>query len=228
MHSLSAVLFDLDDTLIDFRKSETISLQNCYDRYFHHLISWDAFQEHYTFINRALWDLAEAGEIPISGIGHRRFQELSEKYCIPFLPEISSFYEEELIMHSDWTEGAEELLEELQTKQVPIGFVTNGFSYLQQRKNQKLQLSRFSKILVISEECGVAKPHPKIFQHALDQLVAHPDQTLMVGDSLSSDGQGARNMSMPFCWYNPKQASHSLDWEPTFIIHALKDLLKVI
>lgn len=222
---MNAVLFDLDDTLIDFKKSEEISLKKCYARYFYHLVSLEAFQGHYNQINRALWDLAEAGKISISSIGRKRFQELSELYRVPFLPEIGPFYEQELVSNSEWLEGAEELLHAIKSKSIPIGFVTNGFTHLQKNKERKLGLSRFSKILVISEECGVAKPHPKIFTLALELIESHPSQTLMVGDSLTSDGQGAKNVQMPFCWYNPKRLPNSLDWQPAFVIHELKDLI---
>ena len=219
MPPFSAILFDLDDTLIDFKKSEEISLKKCYDRYFHHLSAWEPFQNHYTQINRALWNQAETGIIPISEIGAKRFQELATFYCIPFLSEIQHFYEEQLVHHSDWIEGAEELLTTLQKKAIPMGFVTNGFTHLQKNKDRKLGFSRFSKVIVISEECGVAKPHPKIFQRALELIPSQPTTTLMVGDSLTSDGQGAKNISMPFCWYNPTGLPNSLDWKPTLNIN---------
>lgn len=224
MPPFSAILFDLDDTLIDFKKSEEISLKKCYDRYFHHLSAWEPFQNHYTEINRALWNQAEAGKLSISEISTKRFEALSEFYCIPFLPEIPYFYEEKLVDHSDWIEGAEELLTMLQTKAIPVGFVTNGFTHLQKNKVKKLGVSRFSTVIVISEECGVAKPHPKIFQRALELIPSQPGTTLMVGDSLTSDGQGAKNISMPFCWYNPNGLPNSLDWKPTLTIRTLKEM----
>ena len=40
----------------------------------------------------------------------------------------------------------------------------------------------------------------------------------MVGDSLSSDGEGARSVGMPFCWYNPFNASASKGWNPNYIL----------
>lgn len=223
--SFSCVLFDLDDTLVDFKKSEALSLTDCYARFFHHLVSQEAFQEHYHRINRTLWNLAEEGKLPIASIGHKRFQDLATLYRTPFLPEISNFYEQRLVEHSSWIEGAEELLKKLQTDKIPIGFVTNGFTHLQHGKDKKLGLSRFSKVLIISEEFGIAKPHPQIFQKALQELNAIPERTLMVGDSLTSDGQGAKNASIPFCWYNPNKLSNPHDWAPKFVIHALNQTI---
>lgn len=220
-----AVLFDLDDTLIDFKRSEGISLRKVYAKYFRHLVSWDAFHTHYVTINRALWNLAEEGKITTARIGNLRFEQISDLYRIPFLPEIVQFYEEQLILNSDWNDGAEHLLLALQGLSIPIAFITNGFTQLQRDKQKKLGLSRFSQIMVVSEECGVAKPHPKIFQTALELVKSHPSRTLMVGDSLTSDGQGAKNVQMPFCWYNPHKLANTLDWQPDIIIHSLKDAL---
>ncbi len=223
-----AVLFDLDDTLIDFKRSEGISLRKTYAKYFRHLVSWDAFHTHYITINRALWNLAEERQIPTSAIGNLRFEQIADLYRIPFLPEIVQFYEEQLILNSDWIDGAEDLLLALQSRSIPIAFITNGFTHLQRDKQKKLQLSRFSQIMVVSEECGVAKPHPKIFQKALELVKTEPSQTLMVGDSLTSDGQGAKNVQMPFCWYNPQKLPNPLDWQPEIVIHSLKDALAVL
>jgi 2-haloacid dehalogenase len=227
MKPYSAVLFDLDDTLIDFKKSEGISLRKCYAKYFHHLVSWEAFQAHYATINRALWNLAEEGKIPTSAIGDLRFQQIADLYRIPFIPEIVQFYEEQLIYNSEWNDGAEELLKILKHQSIPIAFITNGFTHLQRDKQKKLGLSRFSQIMVVSEECGVAKPHPKIFHTALNLIKTDPSCTLMIGDSLTSDGQGAKNVQMPFCWYNPHRLPNPLDWEPDLVIHALKDCISI-
>jgi len=227
MNRYKAVLLDLDDTLIDFKRSEAISLRKCYARYFHHLAAWEAFYDNYTAINRALWKQAEEGKIGTSTIGALRFQQLSELYRVPFLPKIVRFFEEQLIQNCDWIDGAEELLETIKKRSLPIAFITNGFTHLQRDKQKKLRLSRFSDIMVVSEECGVAKPHPKIFQTALDQLQAEAPKTLMIGDSLSSDGQGAKNLQMPFCWYNPHRLPNPPDFEPDVIIHSLRDGLTI-
>jgi 2-haloacid dehalogenase len=222
-----AVLFDLDDTLIDFKRSEGISLRKCYAKYFHHLVSWDAFLTHYVSINRALWNLAEEGQIPTAAIANLRFQQISDLYQIPFLPEIVQFHEEQLILNSHWIDGAEELLDTLKDRSIIVAFITNGFTHLQRDKQKKLNLSRFSQIMVVSEECGVAKPHPKIFQKALELIQSHPSRTLMIGDSLTSDGQGAKNVQMPFCWYNPYKLPTPSDWQPDIVIHSLKDCLSI-
>jgi 2-haloacid dehalogenase len=223
-----AVLFDIDDTLVDFQKSETASLSKCYERYFKNWVNFEQFHIDYSRINHSLWKLVEQNKISPAILRKERFKQVAEHYGMSDSLEISSYYQEQLIQNSCWVSGAPELLTELKGKNIKLGFVTNGFSYLQKSKYNKLKLAQYSDILVISEEIGFSKPHPHIFFHALNLTNTDVKHTLMVGDSLTSDGEGARSVGMPFCWYNPKQAQHNLDWEPNFIISNLMSLLDIM
>lgn len=220
----SAVLFDLDDTLIDFKKSEGISLRNCHKKYFAHLGDFEIFERDYTRINRALWKQVEQGSITTTFLGQERFRQLAVHFGVEPDPEFPRYYEQQLIEHSHLIDGAIDLLEHLKLSQIKIGFLTNGFAHIQHSKYRNLNLARYSDVLVISEEVGVSKPHPYIFQKALEIIGTEASATLMVGDSLESDGKGARNIGMGFCWYNPEDLSHSLGWEPELIIKHLNKL----
>ncbi len=220
----SAIFFDLDDTLIDFKSSEKISLKHCYERYFDALIDYDIFLSDYSRINRDLWNQLEQGKVSAQIVRKRRFQQLTHLYQMAFDAEIMLYFEQELIHHSTWVDGAVDLLETLKAANFKIGFVTNGFAHMQRNKYTNLNLSYYSSTLVISEEVGFAKPHPQIFQHALSLLGARADDTLMVGDSLTSDGEGARKLGMPFCWYNPHRNPNHPDWQPDLTIHKLSAL----
>ena len=54
-----------------------------------------------------------------------------------------------------------------------------------------------------SLDVGVAKPDPAIFHAALETLGAAPERTLLVGDSLGRDGEGARRVGLGFIWIAP-------------------------
>jgi YjjG family noncanonical pyrimidine nucleotidase len=224
MGAYRAVLFDIDDTLIDFKSSEKRSLQNCHEVFFKECADFGAFKKNYFEINQPLWRLAEQGKICPSQIGMERFKQLAERYAIAFDPETVKHYENGLLENSEWIEGATDLLENLKENNIKIGFVTNGFAALQRSKYRKLNLARYSDVLVISEEIGVSKPHPTIFLHTLDQLQVEASHTLMVGDSLASDGEGARGVNMPFCWYNPNQLHCTHEWQPDQTISHLLHL----
>lgn len=228
MRPCRAILFDIDDTIVDFKKSQTVSLSKCHNHFFKNWVDFEQFQTDYSRINLSLWKRVEENKISPSILGKERFKQIAEHYGMSDSLEVSEYYQEQLIQNSYWINGAPELLMALKEKNIKLGFVTNGFSYLQKSKYNKLKLSQYSDILVISEEIGFSKPHPHIFFHALNLTNTEIKHTLMVGDSLSSDGEGARGVGMPFCWYNPKQIEHKLDWEPNFIISDLMSLLDII
>ncbi len=210
-------LFDLDDTLIDFKKSMAISLKNCHQQFFSSKAFSD-FQKYYTKINTELWQLVEKGAICPSELGQKRFESLAKTLQVKFDREIQFYYEEQLIENSHWIDHAEDLLNLLVKRKVKIGFVTNGFSGLQRSKFKKLGLDRYSEVLIISEEVGYSKPHRKIFDHTLEAIGALPSKTLMLGDSLTSDGKGAQNADLSFCWYNPNQKKSAHHFNPHHIV----------
>jgi putative hydrolase of the HAD superfamily len=64
-------------------------------------------------------------------------------------------------------------------------------------------LDGFFGVVAISSDVGYLKPHPKIFQHALEALGVVPEETMMVGDSLRSDVAGAKALGMVAVWKRP-------------------------
>jgi len=64
-------------------------------------------------------------------------------------------------------------------------------------------LDGFFGVVTISSDVGYLKPHPKIFQHALEALEVAPEETVMVGDSLRCDVAGAKGLGMVAVWKRP-------------------------
>jgi len=82
-------------------------------------------------------------------------------------------------------------------RSLSIGLVSN-FSYGKAIREalRKLRLNRFLDVVIISDEVGWRKPHPKIFQMFLDELKLDPDEAIYVGDDLKYDIEGARAAGM--------------------------------
>lgn len=225
MERYTTILFDIDDTLVDFKKSEKIGLEYCHTCFFQNLVDIETFEKEYAKINRALWQEVEQGTMTIPLLRKERFRKVCETFKMVPNEAIAQNYEEQLIEHSEWLDGAVEVLEELKQRRFKIGFLTNGFSYIQRKKYKKLEMDRYSDVIVISEEVGTSKPHPTIFRYTLDQIGSQAEETLMVGDSLESDGKGAKQAGIDFCWCTPNPV---IDWRPTFLISCIKELGKVI
>ena len=104
-----------------------------------------------------------------------------------------------------------------------LGIVSNGIGEAQRRRLKSAGMYEAFDSLIFSDEAGVYKPDPRIFQMAIKQLGARPEQVLYIGDSLHDDYQGAKNAGIDFCWYNPKGLDAG-DASPLHIIHRLSEL----
>src|SRR4029453_17795860 len=84
-----------------------------------------------------------------------------------------------------------------------VGIVSNNLLEEQQGKLRQCGLDRFVDELGVSEETGMSKPDPRIFQIALDRLGRRADEVVMVGDSWAADVLGARAAGIRGIWFNP-------------------------
>ena len=96
------------------------------------------------------------------------------------------------------------------------------------RRFEKSGFHAYFKDFFISEEIGCQKPQAAFFDYVREHIPDwDADSTLVVGDSLSSDIQGAIDYNLDSCWYNPNYAPYTLSQACTYEIHSF-DELKVI
>jgi 2-haloacid dehalogenase len=82
---------------------------------------------------------------------------------------------------------------------------------------------------VISEEVGLAKPDPAIFDLAFERIGRPPkERVLMVGDNLGLDILGGANYGIDTCWYNPAGEPNGHGVEPRYEIRSLHKLLEIV
>jgi HAD superfamily hydrolase (TIGR01662 family) len=76
------------------------------------------------------------------------------------------------------------------------------------------------ELVVASCDIGYLKPHPKIFEHALEALGVAPEETVMVGDSLRADVGGAKELGMTAVWKRRTDAyaQWEMDWQKQGLI----------
>ena len=103
--------------------------------------------------------------------------------------------------------------------------ITNGFQEVQGIKQTGSGLTPFFNVVVCSEEVGEKKPHPKVFEFALNKANALPEQSVMIGDSLEVDAVGGNDYGMTGIWYNPQGEfrEHSI-----IEINHLEELLELL
>ena len=120
-----------------------------------------------------------------------------------------------------------ETLETLRARKKRLGLLTNGNATYQRRKIERHHLAPFFDCILIEEEFGVAKPDPRMYLAALEQLQITPREAWMVGDNLALDVNTPQQLGIVGIWFDP--AKHGLpegtSVHPDRIIHVLPELL---
>ena len=112
------------------------------------------------------------------------------------------------------------------------GVVSNGLTVKQAEKLVRLGLDRaFSpSAIFISEDLGVAKPHPKIFTIACESLGIRPDETLYVGDHPVKDIDPAREAGLHTCLRRGagRHGNATAVHKPEFVVDSFDELLLIL
>lgn len=228
MVKYEVIIFDADETLFDFKKSERDAFKNAilefgieYDERYHLKIYQD--------INTAIWKEFEDGHITQGKLKVERFRRLSYTLKTEFDEnEFAKCYTKYLSNSSFLYDDSLELVEGLYKKH-RLAIVTNGLRDVQNNRIKKSVIAKYFEDIVVSEEVQVAKPDPRIFEHALNNMkYTDKSKVLMVGDSLTSDIQGGINSGIDTCWYNPNGMSNEKGIIPTYEISKLMELNDIL
>jgi putative hydrolase of the HAD superfamily len=209
------IYFDLDDTLLDHKKAEKAGLKDVHDHFedFFKGVSLSELIAKYHEINSGLWMEYGRGEIDRHILHRRRFEETFVALGLDgaMHEEAGKVYMQYYRNHWEWIEGTKEIFDKIASS-YPVGIITNGFAETQWLKIDQFGFKEISNALIVSEEIGVMKPHPKIFDHATELVNVEREEILYVGDSLSSDVRGGKNASWKVAWFtqNPIKEGEEL------------------
>lgn len=218
------VLFDADQTLFEFKGFE--ALQAAFATFGVNFTQEDHAKHH--SISAPLWAAYQNGEITAHDIKVRRFADWAKK--LDTTPEeINRRYMHGLVTQCPTLEKVRPLLEALFDAGVKMGIITNGFADLQAPRLAHENMTQFFEWVVVSEEVGVAKPDPKVYEAAWQKMgCPEKSRVLMVGDNIVADVQGAQNFGFDTAWLNPEKKPCELSQNPTFTIEYLSDLIAPI
>ena len=124
--------------------------------------------------------------------------------------------------------GAEELCQVL-SRDHRLYLLTNAVASVQKTRFANSAIAPYFQGVFISEEVGVGKPDSAYFDyvfHAVPGLAR--DNALVIGDSLTSDIQGANNAGLPCCWFNPKGQPRPQGLRIDYEIRALEELYAIV
>ena len=208
------IYFDLDDTLLNHKKAEQNGLADVHDHFEEFSdISLKTLVDTYHHINKGLWEEYGRGEIDRHILHRRRFEETFRELGIrtELYEEAGKVYMQYYRNHWEWIDGAEEAYQSIAQK-YEVGIITNGFAETQWMKIDQFGFRESARHIVISEEVGVMKPQPKIFDHSTELAGVDRDKILYVGDSPTSDVKGGLNAGWMVAWYksNPTELEATL------------------
>lgn len=223
-----ALFLDLDNTIFDFDAGEKIALREAFLLHGRTLTEEEVALYHR--MNKACWAAYERGELTQEALLVRRFEDfLSAIGQEGDAGEYNLCYRERLSDQAILYPGATDALDTLHAS-YPLFLITNGVSHTQHKRLDKANLKPYFRDLFISEEIGASKPSEIFFRTALQRSGVSPSDVLVVGDSLSSDIQGAKRSSIDSCMIVPKEIQETLlqgipaEKVPDYVLSSLTEL----
>lgn len=206
---ISDIFFDLDHTLWDFDTNSGLAFDKIF-RKDYPSIDTTSFLEKYVPINQACWKLFQVDAISHDELRYQRLkksfdalqygitdiqiEQMAQDY-IDFLPEFNHLFDDAI-----------EVLAYLKDN-YKLHIITNGFAQVQFKKINNANLAAYFKTITNSEMAGVKKPNPIIFEHALEVANTKKEQSVMIGDCLDADVNGAINAGLTAIFFNPNQVA---------------------
>jgi putative hydrolase of the HAD superfamily len=225
------LFIDLDDTLYDFSAASREAFKETYEQlhYERYFDSFEHYMEIYTPYNLEMWRLYGEGKITKEELNRRRYsypleavgvndQKLAAEFCREALGRIPT--------KGNLVSGATELLEYLRPK-YRMYILSNGFVELQSRKMATAGIKRYFDDIILSEEIGVNKPRPELFEYALKKAGAKLEESIMIGDMFDTDIVGAANIGMDQIFFNPKQMTGT-SFKPTYEVRQLLEIKEIL
>lgn len=217
------VLLDADGTLLDFEATERQALRRTMEN--RGLTLDEGRLAHYLGINRPLWAAFHRGEVTQEALMVQRFERFARELGLDAdAEEWNREYLDYLGDCGDVLPGAVEMLAALKPH-CTLVLATNGQQDAQRRRLEGNPITPYLDGVFVSQEMGLAKPDRRYFDHILQALHADPATTVMVGDDLSSDIQGAINAGIDSIWYSQEKERNPL---PTYQTDSLARVAEII
>jgi len=206
--NITDIFFDLDHTLWDFEKNSALAFETVFKMQDLE-VNMNDFLQFYVPINREYWERYRKDKVTQKELRYGRLKDtfdlmefsiedekiglLSEQY-IHYLPKYNHLFE-----------GTIEILEYLMPK-YNLHIITNGFAEIQENKLNNSYITHYFKSITNSEMAGVKKPNHKIFEYALDLAKAKKENSIMIGDCVEADVQGALDAGLDAILFNESNA----------------------
>lgn len=230
------LFIDFDDTLYDTYNNANVALKETFGLFHLELYFPDpqTFYDAYWTTNIDLWRQYSKGEITRDYLIVERFRrplssssklEVTEQLCL----EMSDVFLDCCSSKSGVVEGAHELMDYLRGKGYRMHICSNGFHEIQYKKLEASGLRDYFDNIILSEDAGANKPSPIYFDYAFKVSGACREDTLMIGDNIQNDIQGALNSGVNALLFNRWGIDVSESAiTPTFVVNTLEEIKNIL
>ncbi len=225
---VKAVLFDIDDTLLDFSEGAKYAMEQSFMKF---NLKFEEFMfPIFIHTNNEYWQKLERKEITKNELyGHRWFT-IFDKIGIENVDgfEFEQHFRFYIENSFQKVEGAEEILRYLAPK-YKIFAVSNGPHNQQINRLENAKLLGYFTEIFTSEFIGFEKPNKEFFDACFAKMQdILPSEAVLIGDSLTADILGGVNYNIPTIWSNSKNKSAREDITPTHTVKSLLDIKNYI
>lgn len=224
MKKYTTLLFDNDNTLMDFYAAEEQAIKNTCKAF--GVEPSDENAKLYSDINDSFWKRFEKGEIKREEIKVGRFRSFIQVLGVDInAEEMAARYFEELSLGNMLLDGALELCEAL-SGHYKMHLITNGSTYIQKKRLAASPISKYFDKVFISEEMGVKKPDKAFFDAVISEIDEKDKEKIcIIGDSMSSDILGGINSGIDTCFFN--RTGEKGIYTPTYEVKSFEEMKKL-
>ncbi|MHC5246890.1 YjjG family noncanonical pyrimidine nucleotidase [Enterococcus sp. LJL120] len=223
----NTLLFDVDDTLLDFQATEKQALTKLFAT--EGLTLSPDLEEQYKTMNHGLWAAFERGEKTRDEVVNQRFGIFFEALGVRVDSiDLENRYRKFLEEGHDLLGNSYQIVADLSTK-ADLYVVTNGVSQTQYRRLTDAKLLPFFKEIFVSEDTGYQKPMKEYFDYVFARIPnLDKSDTVIIGDSLSSDIKGGIVAGIDTIWLNSKSEQAGNEIHPTYTINQLESIYRIL
>lgn len=224
---IKVVFIDVDNTLLDFDKCAELSIIKAFEDFalpFNHAVV-DAFHE----INEGLWKEIEKGTLSRAELFDVRWNRILSRLGIDFDGHVlEKRFFSYLTSAAVPVDGAVEMVRYLAGKYTVC--VTSNAGHNQQvTRLESAGMLKYIKHVFVSEKIGFAKPDKSFFDACFKELEGvAPEETIIIGDSMTADVEGGKKYGIKTCWYNHKKLKHPENSDADYIIDCLGDIKGIL
>jgi putative hydrolase of the HAD superfamily len=204
------LFFDLDHTLWDFEKNSKICIREIYEQHkgiFPQQVGFDSFFQKFSTINSAMWNQLDLSLITHDYLRTFRFQKVLQALDIEIDEHFSLVLNQKLLNllphQHHLMDDAFDTLAALAKKDYKLHIISNGYQDVQIKKMKSGGIHHFFDQIITNDIAGARKPEKAIFDFALFRADADLSNSIMIGDNLIADIEGARNAGLRTIYFNP-------------------------